>query len=514
MFQPSIEEIIKWKNTYTHIPVSCKVWSDNITPIRLFQQLKGEYSFLLESVEGGEKWARYSFIGNRPYLIFSAASGKVTLQHVRDGVSKTEHPSGEPLIILKELLAQYQVPTDLGLPRFTGGAVGYIGYDAIGLFEEVPKHALNPLAQDDIRLMFCDELIAFDHLKQEITFISHLEVKDQDDEALHQQYLALTSSMNTRISALFSKLNQDNLELFHLSQEKPAVNWNEVSSNFTKQGFMDAVNSVKEYIRAGDVFQTVLSQRFAVELEMEPFNIYRTLRLVNPSPYLYYLDLGDGYQLVGSSPERLVQLENGRVETNPIAGTRHRGKTTEEDEALAAELLADEKERAEHHMLLDLGRNDIGRISKFGSVRVSKKMEIERFSHVMHIVSTVEGEMRQDKDAVECLFSCFPAGTVSGAPKLRAIEIIAELEQEARNAYAGAIGYFSFSGNMDTCITIRTIVCHQGKAYVQAGAGIVADSVPENEYHETRNKASAMLVAIQMAKQIFIHKSKGESLHV
>jgi anthranilate synthase component 1 len=521
LYYPSLSECLSMKATCSFIPVTYKVWSDNVTPIRLFQQVKGQYSFLLESVEGGEKWARYSFIGNNPFLLFSVVNKKAKIKSFRNGISEEQEIDGDPIEILKGLLKKYQVPKGLDIPRFSGGAVGYMGYDAVSILEEIPSHQLNPLQQDQMRFMFCDEIIAFDHLKQEITFISHLPVNEhQADEELEKEYHLLCNKIAKKAEELLAKLQNDSIQLFRLPEGKPDVDWERVTSNFTKNEFLGAVNQVKEYIRAGDVFQTVLSQRFSMEIETDPFDIYRTLRLVNPSPYLYYLDLGEGYQLVGSSPERLVQLEEGNVETNPIAGTRHRGKSTEEDDELARELLADEKERAEHHMLLDLGRNDIGRISEFGTVKVSKKMEIERFSHVMHIVSTVQGQMKKGLDAVDCLVACFPAGTVSGAPKVRALEIIAELEKEARNSYAGAIGYFSFSGNLDSCITIRTIVVHNGKAYVQAGAGIVADSVPENEWMETRNKARALLIAIQMAEKIFEKKvnvkntDEGESVHV
>jgi anthranilate synthase component 1 len=514
LFYPSFDEVRCLKKTNSFIPVSYKVWSDNLTPIRLFQQIKNQYSFLLESVEGGEKWARYSFIGDQPFMIFNAVDGKANIERFYDGKPIKEELIGDPILLLKEYLKTYQIPKELQLPRFTGGAVGYIGYDAVSLIEEIPEHLNNPLEQNQIRLMFCDDIIAFDHLQQEITFISHLKVDTTIDDAdLQNEYDKVCNKITGRIDHIFGKLQKDHFHLFHVPKERPEVDWSRVKSNFTKDGYIDAVNRVKEYIKAGDIFQTVLSQRFSVDTETDPFNIYRILRLINPSPYLYYLDLGDGYQLVGSSPERLVQLEDGKVETNPIAGTRPRGKTTEEDEQLARDLLADEKERAEHHMLLDLGRNDIGRISEFGSVHVPKRMEIERFSHVMHIVSTVEGQMKEGLDSVDCLFSCFPAGTVSGAPKIRALEIIAELEKEARNAYAGAIGYFSFSGNLDSCITIRTVVIHQGKAYVQAGAGIVADSIPVNEWEETRNKARALLVAIQLADLVFDEKGKGETIH-
>lgn len=521
MIYPSFEDITQLKDSYTMLPISKKVWSDHLTPIRLFKQIKGEYSFLFESVEGGEKWARYSFIGHKPFLMFSAKEGKGYVQRFKRDEKghiqsiETESVSENPLQMLKQLLQTYEIPPHMDLPRFSGGAVGYVGYDAIKLVENIPEHVNQLHADDDIRLIFCDEIIAFDHLQQEITFISHLRVRPgQSQEAFKQHYEQTCANLSLQITHILDKVKEDDFDFFHVLQEKPEVDWNKVSSNFTKENFMQAVDRVKEYILAGDIFQTVLSQRFTIDIQTDPFNIYRVLRTVNPSPYLYYLDLGDNVQIIGSSPERLVQVEGDLVETNPIAGTRPRGKTKQEDEQLAEELMADEKELAEHHMLLDLGRNDIGRVANYGSVQVKKNMEIEKFSHVMHICSTVEGKIAPGKDAIDCLFACFPAGTVSGAPKIRAMEIIAELESDARHAYSGAIGYFSFSGNHDSCLAIRTIFVRDGKADVQAGAGIVADSLPENEWQETRNKAKALLVAIQLAEHTFPINDKGEKLNV
>lgn len=512
---PTLEEIKELANDHHFIPISCKVWADSLTPIRLFQQIKGKYSFLLESVEGGEKWAKYSFIGNNPFLLYSVRDGQVYLDHFTEGGQVREKVEGEPLAILKGLLKTFQLPEKLDLPRFAGGAVGYIGYDAITLIESIPPHLESPLSQDQIRLMFCEDIIAFNHLQQEITFITYLHLNEKATAAeIEEEYQQKSTQLKQRIETIFQKLQQDHFQLF----SKPSVEvddlWSKVESNCEKRDFLEAVKQVQTYIHAGETSQTVLSQRFSMDVKTDPFNIYRVLRSINPSPYLYYLDLGDEYTIVGSSPERLVHLEDGKVETNPIAGTRPRGQTEAEDKALAAELLADVKEIREHQMLVDLGKQDLARISKPGTVKVSKEMEIQPFSHVMHMVSTVEGELADGFDAVDCLFACFPAGTVSGAPKVRAMEIIAELEKEARHAYAGAIGYFSFSGNMDTCITIRTIIIHNGKAYVQAGAGIVADSIPEVEWQETRNKAKAMLLAIQLAEQIFSSRDEEESVYV
>lgn len=521
MFYPSYPEFLELTQTHSLLPVSKKVWSDQLTPIRLFKQIKERYCFLLESVEGGQKWARYSFLGNQPFLLFTTHKGQGHLQRfLRDEqgqitAMETEAISDNPLKMLKDLLKRYEMPKHLDLPLFTGGAVGYIGYDAVRLMEELPQHKQFLREEDQIRLMFCDEVIAFDHFQQEITFMSHLRIaSDLTNEQKQDVYNDACQRLDTRIKHISTKVkSEDIFDFSQAPQHKPQLSWDDIQSNFSKEEYEQAVEKIKEYIRAGDVFQTVLSQRFQQQIHTDPFNIYRVLRSINPSPYLFYLDLGDDMQIVGSSPERLVRVEEGRVETNPIAGTRPRGQTLEEDLQLANELLADEKERAEHHMLLDLGRNDIGRIAKYGSVEVTKNMEVDKFSHVMHICSTVEGELQEGKDAVDSLFACFPAGTVSGAPKIRAMEIIAQLEKDERHAYSGAIGYFSFSGNHDSCIAIRTIFVRDGQAYVQAGAGIVADSVPEKEWEETCSKARALLVAIQMAEQIFNEQKEG-NLHV
>jgi anthranilate synthase component I len=401
-------------------------------------------------------------------------------------------------------LHTYRSPKELAFPPFTGGAVGYVGYDAMGLVEDIPEHKKPVTDQDQIRFMFCDEVIAFDHLQQEMSFIKHLHIlPGQSEKELRTAYEAACTGIQERISVIWKSLQEDDFDMMNLPPAKPEVNWEQVRSNFDKGGFIRGVEQIKEYIRAGDIFQAVLSQRFETDVTTDAYHIYRILRRINPSPYLYYLDLGDGIEIVGSSPERLVKLTDDEVETNPIAGTRPRGRTAAEDEQLATDLLQDEKERAEHHMLLDLGRNDVGRVAQFGTVHVPKRMEIERFSHVMHICSTVKGRLAPEYDAVDSLFACFPAGTVSGAPKIRAMEILAELEQDCRHAYSGAIGYFSFSGQHDSCIAIRTLFIQDGIARLQAGAGVVADSVPELEWQETRNKASALLAAVQLAEQMF-----------
>ncbi|MDQ0337651.1 anthranilate synthase component 1 [Caldalkalibacillus uzonensis] len=525
MAYPSLSEVLSLRQEYTLIPIAESIWSDNFTPTRLFQHVKGPYSFLLESVEGGAMWARYSFIGHDPFLVFRVKSGQAYLEYFEqeqttDGDRerrakrpvRTEKLPGDPLLHLQQLLSRYRAPASLDLPRLSGGAIGYVAYDAVSLLEKVPPHQQPVLDQDEIRLLFCDEMIAFDHLKQEVTVMGHLQLAaDMDEQTVRQKYEQKVNQLRQKIERLCVLMNRDEPQAFRLPERRPDVDWDRVSSNFSKTAFTRAVEKIKSYITAGDIFQAVLSQRFTVETSVEPFDIYRVLRMVNPSPYLYYLDLGDGVQVVGSSPERLVQVENGKILVNPIAGTRRRGRTPEEDQALAEELLADEKERAEHHMLLDLGRNDVGRVARYGTVTVPKKMVIERFSHVMHIVSTVEGQVKPECHLVDCLAACFPAGTVTGAPKVRAMQIIAELEKEVRHGYSGAIGYFSFTGNMDACISIRTIFMQEGKAFIQAGAGVVADSVPELEWKETRNKARALLVAIQLAEQIF--QGEGHIVH-
>jgi anthranilate synthase component 1 len=404
----------------------------------------------------------------------------------------------KPLQALKSLLAKYRSPQLDNLPRFTGGAVGFFGYDLLQYYERLPEHEVDDLQMSDLQFMFCDQVIVFDHLKQRIKIIANLHVPT-DGTSLVDAYLHTCDKIDSLLNTLATPLTEPLAPIPLDDEMSDSLHF---QSNISKETYLQNVLNAKEYIRAGDIFQVVLSQRFEMETDVSPLHVYRVLRTMNPSPYMYVLKMEDE-TIVGTSPELLVRVEGGKVETRPIAGTRPRGKTPEEDLSLELDLLADEKELAEHRMLIDLGRNDIGRVSKYGSVHCDSFMEIERYSHVMHIVSNVTGEMRDDRDFYDAFISCMPAGTVSGAPKLRAMEIIAELEPNARGAYAGAIGYLGFSGNLDTCITIRTIIFKHGKAYVQAGAGIVADSVPENEYTETVNKAKAMLVAIRTAERVF-----------
>lgn len=498
MDQQELQQIKAMAGKYNVIPVVRRLLADTETPIRVFQHLsRDKRAFLLESVEGGIKWARYSFIGTDPFLVLRLKKNKLTLEQA--GQIETHH-TDRPLQLLREKLRAYRSPSIPELPPFTGGAIGFFGYDLLQYYEKkLPPHDVDDLNMDDMHFMFCDRIIVFDHFKQQVLVIGNVHVSEgASDRDIEQAYRETCRQMDETIRRIQQPLPA--LASFGTPPQDPDLG--DISSNLTKQQFLSNVEQAKEYIRAGDIFQVVLSQRFHIETEVDPLHVYRVLRTMNPSPYMYYLKLDDEV-VVGTSPELLVKVDNGKVETRPIAGTRPRGKTPEEDEALERELLADEKERAEHVMLVDLGRNDIGRVSEYGTVKCDSYMDIERYSHVMHIVSNVTGLLRPDKDFYDAFLSCLPAGTVSGAPKLRAMEIIAELENEARGAYAGAIGYLGFSGSLNTCITIRTIIFKHGKAYVQAGAGIVWDSVPENEYQETVNKAKGMLKAIRAAEAAF-----------
>ncbi|GIP32398.1 anthranilate synthase component I [Paenibacillus sp. J2TS4] len=497
MYSPEFKEVTRLAQTYNLIPVVRHLLADVETPIRLFQHFCNEpNAFLLESVEGGLKWARYSFIGTDPFMTVKAKNGQIRVTRGRE----TEVSREKPLDVLKNCLSSYKSPHFNDMPRFTGGAVGSFGYDLLRYYEDLPAHRKDDLQMNDIQFMFCDQVIVFDHFKQQIKVIANVHVPSQATEAeLAEAYRSTCRKIDETVRRLQKPFPAMPLAKHGMLDD---VDLGEIRSNVTKAEFMSNVDQAKEYIRSGDIFQVVLSQRFEIETDVSPLHVYRVLRTMNPSPYMYYLKMEDEI-IVGTSPELLVRVEEDKVETRPIAGTRPRGATPEEDAALEKELLADEKERAEHIMLVDLGRNDLGRVAEFGSVQCDSFMEVERYSHVMHIVSNVTGKLRPDKDFFDAFISCLPAGTVSGSPKLRAMEIIAELENEARGTYAGAIGYLGFSGNMDTCITIRTIVFKNGKAYVQAGAGIVQDSVPENEYVETTNKAKALLKSIRMAEAMF-----------
>lgn len=501
MYFPSLAEVQSLSATYSLIPVSLTLLADQETPIRLYQKIRTENSFLLESVEGGSRWARYSFIGMNPFQIVEAKGEEITVLR-RDG-EKTVH-TGNPVTFLREETERFKSPKLARLPRMSGGAVGFFGYNTLRYFEELPPHQQDALAVPDMRFLFVDEMIAFDHLRQEIQLIVNLRVEAGDSQAdISRKYGLVCERLEQLANKVTTPLPLDSRITVDSRPSSPLS----VKANMSREQYERMVLRAKEYIAAGDIFQVVLSQRFSVKTDVDPFAVYRLLRTLNPSPYMYYLQYGEE-TVVGTSPELLVRVEDGKVEMRPIAGTRKRGASPLEDEALAADLLADEKERAEHYMLLDLGRNDVGRVSAYGSVKVEEALVIENYSHVMHMVSHVTGQLRDGLHPFDALLSAFPAGTVSGAPKLRAMEIIAELEPDARHLYAGAIGYLSFDGSLDTCITIRTLFFQDGYAHVQAGAGIVADSVPANEYQETVNKAQAMISALEKAEQLFVRKEE------
>src|SRR5687767_3089536 len=469
----------------TFVPVYKEIVADLLTPVSAFLKIAehAHYSFLLESVEGGEHVGRYSFLGKDPFLIVRSREGKTIVD--RSGETSQ---SDRPFIdVVRELMAGFHAPFVPGLPRFTGGAVGYLGYDAAAWFEPVTLQA-GAEETDEAGFMLFDTVLAFDHVRHRILIIANARITgDEDLESLYQFARARIEFAERELERALSK-----------PAPRDAAGL-EVTSNVSRDEFERMVRTAKEYIAAGDVYQVVLSQRFEAALSADPFTVYRALRHVNPSPYMYFLKVGDR-SIVGSSPEMLVRAEGRRIQTHPIAGTRPRGKTEEEDQRLAEELKRNEKERAEHVMLVDLGRNDLGRVSSYGSVRVPTYMTIERYSHVMHLVSIVEGHLSEKHDRLDALVACFPAGTVSGAPKVRAMEIIAELENRRRGVYAGAVGYLDFAGNLDFCITIRTVLIENGRAYVQAGAGIVADSNPTAEYEETRDKARAVIRALEIAE--------------
>jgi anthranilate synthase component 1 len=477
--QPSLEEVKKLQSQGNVIPVYKSVIADFLTPVSAFLKLEKNRShgFLLESIEGGERIARYSFLGVDPFLI-------------------TRYRDGQPPNFMQNLRATMQRFKSVKLPNlppFTGGAVGYFGYDMIRTVEDIPNTGVDDLQVDDAVLMFYKTILAFDHLRHQIHIISNV-ITGESQDSIETLYQKAVDDIQT-IEALL----RTPLEIPPVTQNDRDVT---VRSNFEKKDYLSSVAKAKEYIAAGDIFQVVLSQRFEVDLPVSPFEIYRALRIVNPSPYMYFLKIPET-AIVGSSPEMLVRVRDREIEYRPIAGTLPRGATHAEDEANAEKLRTDEKERAEHIMLVDLGRNDLGRVSRYGTVRVEELMFLERYSHVMHLVSSLRGELREDVDRWDSLMACFPAGTVSGAPKVRAMEIIDELEPTKRGVYAGAVMYADFSNNLDSCIAIRTLVVRGNKGYIQAGGGIVADSVPENEYMETVNKSRALIRAINLAQRGF-----------
>jgi anthranilate synthase component 1 len=493
MKQTTFEEFVDLARRGTFVPVVKEIMADLLTPVSAFLKIAehSDYAFLFESVEGGERVARYSFLGKDPFLVLRARAGKTIIE--RSGTTTESDDAFIP--VLRRLVAEFQSPFVAGLPRFTGGAVGFIGYDASPIFEPALAEAWARATwngsgggDEDAGFMLFDTVLAFDHVKHRILIIANARITaDEDLRALYQFACA-------KIQFLERELERG------LSQPEPANGGaGEIRTNQPRETFEAGVRAIKERIAAGDIYQAVLSQRFETRISADPFTVYRALRHVNPSPYMYFIRMG-GLAIVGSSPEMLVRVEGQRVETHPIAGTRPRGGSEEEDLRLAEELKRNEKERAEHVMLVDLGRNDLGRVCEVGSVRVPQYMALERYSHVMHLVSTVDGRLADTHDRLDALVACFPAGTVSGAPKIRAMQILAETEPTRRDIYAGAIGYIDFAGNLDFCIAIRTITIRAGVAHVQAGAGIVADSNPAAEFEETRDKARALLQALAMAE--------------
>jgi anthranilate synthase component 1 len=490
--QTTLAEFVELSRHGTFVPVCREILADLLTPVSAFLKIAEhtDYAFLLESVEGGERVARYSFLGKDPFLVLRARGDRTLLER---GGAVTE--AGEPLLgALRRVMGDLRSPAVPDLPRFTGGAVGFLGFETARWFEP----ALARLADDErpgpdedvAGFMLFDTVLAFDHVKHRILLIANARITPDDDlEALYQFASAKIQFLERELERNLSRA------------ESPPPTALALTSNLTRESYEGAVRAAQQRIAAGDVYQVVLSQRVECDTTTDPFTVYRALRHVNPSPYMYFLRIGR-QAIVGSSPEMLVRTEGRHVETHPIAGTRPRGVDEEDDLRLGDELTANEKERAEHVMLVDLGRNDLGRVCEYGSVKVTQFMALERFSHVMHLVSTVEGRLAEGKDRLDALAACFPAGTVSGAPKIKAMEIVATLEPSRRGIYAGAVGYLDFAGNLDFCIAIRTIRIRAGRALIQAGAGIVADSDPAAEFQETWDKAGALIRALELAREL------------
>ncbi|MFA6357146.1 MAG: anthranilate synthase component I [Candidatus Omnitrophota bacterium] len=490
LIKPDLKEFLNFSKKANVIPVYQEINADLDTPVSAFLKLEqGDYSFILESIEGQEKIARYSFIGTNPSLVFKSKGKQIEIIDTQKNKTKKFVVLGSPLDEIKRIMQDFRSVQVPGLPRFYGGLVGYVGYDTVRFFENIPDKNKDDLNIPDILLILTDTLLIFDRLNHSIKILSNVLLPKNSNILKKRQ---LYESAVKKIQVIQDNFNQSVIQ----KQIKNNFKQSEIKSNLKKSEFVNIVKKAKKYIKKGDIIQVVLSQRFKVATQKNDFAIYRSLRSLNPSPYMYYLKFKD-FAVIGSSPETLVRCENGIVQTRPIAGTRKRGKNEQEDVRLEKELLNDEKEKAEHLMLVDLGRNDLGRVSKLGQVKVDYFMQVEKYSHVMHLVSQVSAILdKKAFDIYDVLKAAFPAGTVSGSPKIRAMEIIDQLEKSKRSLYAGAIGYFSFSHNLDTCIAIRTILLKDGFAYVQAGAGIVADSVPEKEYQESVNKAQGMMEAI------------------
>jgi anthranilate synthase component 1 len=489
MLRPDFDQFAHLAKNATLVPVAKSITADLATPVSAFLALAaGEpHAFLLESIEGGEKIGRYTFLGARPYMVMTARGQEITLERGK----KRERRRGNVFAVLRELLEEHRPAAVPGLPPFTAGAVGFLSYDAVRQLEKLPARARRDLDVPDCVFMFFDRLLAFDHLRHQIHIVAAANVKDDSPQRAYARALADIAAIEKRLAAGARPRDL---------QRRPLKGKLKVRSVTRPKDFLAAVRRIKDYIVAGDIFQAVLSQRWDFEPGVEPLHIYRALRTVNPSPYMSFLRMGDTHVL-GASPEMLVKVSGRKLEYHPIAGTHRRGADEEEDRRLEAKLRSDEKERAEHVMLVDLGRNDLGRVSEYGSVRVRDLMYVERYSHVMHLVSAIEGTLRAGLHPVDALAACFPAGTLSGAPKVRAMEIIEELEPVRRGIYGGSVLYADFAGNLDSCITIRTMFMRGKRACVQAGAGIVADSDPESEFQESVNKAQAVLRAVEMARE-------------
>jgi anthranilate synthase component 1 len=508
LIQPSRKEFLALAKNHTLVPVFRNLTADLETPVSAFLRAAWESPecFLLESVENGEQIGRYTFIGLNPYKRIVARGRSITISEGK----KTVQIEGDVFAILREALSGHTPARLPGLPPFTAGAVGFLSYDVVRQIEKLPSTAADELHVPDACLLFFDEVLAFDHVRKEIHLVVTADVTLKAPAAAHADAVKRLARLEKRLAQPLPKLPKP---AGRTGKDKSKL---KITHRTRKKDYLAAVERTREYIRAGDVFQAVLSQRLDVEPGVDPFAVYRALRIVNPSPYMFYLRVtpegsaavkgkkkparSGRLEVAGSSPETLVRVQHDKVEYRPIAGTRKRSSNEAEDLALETEMLTDEKERAEHVMLVDLGRNDVGRVSEYGTVKVDRLMFVERYSHVMHLVSTIEGKLRKDLSAVDALRACFPAGTLSGAPKVRAMEIIEELEPARRGIYGGAVLYADFSGNLDSCITIRSMVAQDGQAHIQAGAGIVADSIPEAEYQECLNKAQAVLRAIERAR--------------
>ena len=493
MIRPDFKEFARLTHEATLVPVVKSISADLLTPVSAFLAIAaGEPdAFLLESVEGGEKIGRYTFLGVRPFLRLESRGSTITIERGR----KVERRTADIFQVMKELLRQHRPATMEGLPPFTAGAVGYCAYDIVRRLENIGAHANDDLDVPDCVLMFYDRVLAFDHLHHQIHIVASADVTRESPQAAYKRAVTDIARIERKLVAGWKPAD------WRRSARQAKLT---VRARTPKSRFLESVRRAKEYIAAGDIFQVVLSQRWDFQPGVGPFDLYRALRTVNPSPYMYFLRFGgerrEGMHVVGSSPEMLVRVSGRKVEYRPIAGTHPRGRDEAEDAALEKKMREDEKERAEHVMLVDLGRNDLGRVSEYGSVKVRDLMYVERYSHVMHLVSALEGKLRPELDAVDAFAACFPAGTLSGAPKVRAMQIIEELEPVRRGVYGGSVLYADFAGNLDSCIAIRTLLMKGKKAYLQAGAGIVADSDPQREFEETENKARAVLRAVEMAR--------------